>query len=118
MHGFDPVSYFSDKPEKGIDSIRYKYKGIIYLFANTGNRKLFIQSPEKYEPVYGGWCAFAMGKSGKKVDIDPLTFKIIHGRLYLFYNKFLNNTLDSWNKNEDPLRKSADRNWNKILTSQ
>ena len=36
--------------------------------------------------------AYAMGDSGKKVGVDPGTFKIINGRLYLFYNAFFNNT--------------------------
>jgi hypothetical protein len=29
-----------------------------------------------------------MGDSGDKVAIDPNTFKIIDGKLYLFYNAF------------------------------
>jgi len=62
---------------------------------------------------YGGWCAYAMGKDGSKLKIDPETFKIINGKLYVFYNKFFNNTLKSWNK-DDQLHQQADANWQKI----
>jgi hypothetical protein len=43
---------------------------------------------------------YAMGDSGEKVKIDPETFKILDGKLYLFYNFWGNNTLDDWKKNE------------------
>jgi hypothetical protein len=56
-----------------------------------------------------------MGSSGEKVDIDPETFKIVDGKLYLFYNRFFNNTLKTWNKDEAHLRSSADKNWMKFV---
>ena len=115
IHGYDPVSYFTGKPLKGVESIRFTYKEINYLFATEANMKKFRDAPEKYEPQYGGWCAFAMGEKGEKVDVNPLTFKISGGKLYLFYNKYLNNTLNAWNKNEILLKQSADTNWNKII---
>ena len=55
-----------------------------------------------------------MGKDGSKVEIDPGTFKIIDDRLYLYYNKFFNNTLKSWNKDESNLKAKADKNWKKF----
>ena len=55
-----------------------------------------------------------MGAKGTKVEVDPETFKIINGKLYLFYNKYLNNTLTTWNKNEADLKSKADANWQKI----
>ncbi|HZE82850.1 MAG TPA: YHS domain protein, partial [Puia sp.] len=67
-----------------------------------------------YEPQYGGWCAYAMGKDGSKVEVDPGTFKIVNGKLFLFYNRFFNNTLKTWNKDEDHLHKNADNNWQKL----
>lgn len=54
-----------------------------------------------------------MGNTGEKVEVDPETFKIIEGRVYLFYNKFFTNTLPDWNKMEAVLKKKADENWNK-----
>jgi len=47
--------------------------------------------------------------------VDPETFKIVNGKLYLFYNKFFNNTLKSWNKDEANLKIKADKNWTNIF---
>ena len=56
-----------------------------------------------------------MGASGEKVDIDPETFKLLNGKLYLFYNRFFNNTLKLWNKDEKNLNAKADANWHKLF---
>lgn len=115
IHGYDPVSYFTGNPENGSESIRFNFNGIIYRFISESNRKKFREAPEKYEPEYGGWCAYAMGKKGEKVDINPLTFKILNGKLYLFYNKYFTNTLNVWNKDETAMKHSADINWGRII---
>ncbi len=114
LEGYDPVSYFDSKPQEGKSEHKFSYKGITYLFANANNLGKFKSNPEKYEPAYGGWCAYAMGETGEKVKIDPETYKIIGGKLYLFYNFWGNNTLTDWNKNEGPLKAKADQNWKKI----
>jgi hypothetical protein len=54
-------------------------------------------------------------RRGEKVSVDPKTFKIIDGKLYLFYNKFFNNTLIDWNKDEMKLKKKADGNWGRMF---
>ncbi len=113
LQGYDPVSYF-DKPLEGKPEIKATYKGVIYQFASQANLNKFKAAPDKYEPAYGGWCAYAMGESGEKVKIDPDTYKILEGKLYLFYNFWGNNTLTDWNKEEKKLRDSGDRNWKKI----
>ncbi|MBC7950141.1 MAG: YHS domain protein [Chitinophagaceae bacterium] len=115
IDGYDPVAYFtSNKAVQGRKDVIHNHQGITYRFARAQNRQLFIADPIRFEPQYGGWCAYAMGSSGEKVEIDPETFKIINGKLYLFYNSFFNNTLKSWNKNEVTLKKNADANWVKI----
>jgi YHS domain-containing protein len=114
IQGYDPISYFSGKPEKGTKTYSYDYKGIIYYFESSKNLDLFKKSADKYEPAYGGWCAYAMGATGQKVEIDPETFKIINGKLYLFYNAYFNNTLPKWNKDEKSFNTTADFNWSKI----
>ena len=115
IQGYDPVSYFNRKPQEGNESIKAEYKGITYYFENTKNRDTFTKSPAKYEPPYGGWCAYAMGETGDKVKIDPETYKIKDGRLYLFYNFWGTNTLESWNKKENSLKTNADKNWSEII---
>lgn len=116
IDGYDPVAYFTDqKAIKGKKEYAANHQGAVYYFANAGNKEKFIQSPAVYEPQYGGWCAYAMGKEGEKVSVDPGTFKIINSKLYLFYNRFFNNTLTSWNKDEANLLTKADVNWRKIF---
>lgn len=116
IQGYDPVSYFiKNKAEKGSEKYQVTYQGVTYYFANNANKNTFLSTPEKFEPQFGGWCAFAMGDYGKKVPVNPKSFKISDGKLYLFYHTFLNNTLESWNKNEVHLQKQADINWNKTL---
>ncbi|WP_309386680.1 YHS domain-containing (seleno)protein [Cerasicoccus frondis] len=110
--GYDPVSYFSNHPQKGNARIASVYRGVTYYFVNTANKQIFDADPGKYEPAFGGWCAWAMADDGSKVDVDPKTFKIVEGRLYLFYNGFWGDTLKKWNAgNQDALAKSAQANW-------
>jgi YHS domain-containing protein len=113
--GYDPVSYFSGKPEEGDSDLKFTYKNVTYLFSSTTNLEKFKKDPSKYEPAYGGWCAYAMGESGEKVKIDPETYKIHDGRLYLFYNFWGNNTLEDWDKDEKKLKEAADQNWQNIV---
>ncbi|KRD07587.1 YHS domain protein [Flavobacterium sp. Root901] len=115
IQGYDPVGYFNQgKAVKGKKEISVSYQGVVYLFSSAENKNAFLKNPLKYEPQYGGWCAYAMGSAGEKVEINPETFKITDGKLYLFYNAYFNNTLKSWNKDENNLKSQADTNWKKI----
>jgi YHS domain-containing protein len=115
LEGYDPVAYFTkNKALEGTKANAYTYQGVTYYFAYTANLETFKKEPAKYEPQYGGWCAYAMGETGEKVSVDPETFKILDGKLYLFYNKLFTNTLLKWNKDEVNLKKKADNSWNKL----
>ena len=56
-----------------------------------------------------------MGSEGEKVRVDPESYKIIRGKLYLFYNNFFKNTLAKWNKDEENLTIKADKNWKNTI---
>lgn len=116
IRGFDAVAYFKqNKAIKGKKEFSATDAGITYYFSSLDNKEAFKKSPDQYEPQYGGWCAYAMGAKGEKVDIDPGTFKVSNNKLYLFYNKYFNNTLKDWNKDETNLTNKADVNWKKII---
>ena len=116
IQGYDPVAYFTQKKAvKGKAAIATTYEGLVYHFSSQGNKEAFLKNPSSYEPQYGGWCAYAMGANGEKVEVDPETFKILDGKLYLYYNAYFNNTLKSWNKDEVNLKKKADANWKKVI---
>lgn len=115
IEGYDPVSYFNGKPLEGKSELKFTHKGVTYLFSTQANLNKFKASPDAYEPAYGGWCAYAMGATGEKVKIDPDTYKILEGKLYLFYNFWGNNTLTDWKKEERKLKEAADKNWSKLV---
>ncbi len=116
IDGYDPVAYFTQKKAvRGNKELAVTTDGITYWFSSEANKEAFKKEANKYEPQYGGWCAYAMGTNGEKVEIDPATFKILGGKLYLFYNKFFNNTLNSWNEAEANLKTKADANWAKTF---
>ena len=116
IKGYDPVAYFTlNKAVKGSKELAVSHQGITYYFSSAANKEIFKANPFKYEPEYGGWCAYAMGDSGEKVSVDPETFKIVNGKLYLFYNRYFTNTLKTWNKDEANLKKKADLNWPKLF---
>jgi YHS domain-containing protein len=113
--GYDVVAYFSNKAVKGNSNFSCEHDGVNYKFKNKTNLDLFNETPKKYIPQYGGWCAYAMGDKGEKVTINPKTFEIRDDKLYLFYNAYFTNTFESW-KEEGPekVKQKADKNWEKI----
>lgn len=116
MEGYDPVAYFVDhKATTGLKDHQKKFEGVTYYFASLEHQHLFESNPARYLPQYGGWCAYAIGTSGDKVKVDPNTFKIVDGKLYLFYNFKGQNTLDYWNRDEPRLVTEANKQWADII---
>ncbi len=112
VEGYDPVAYLvQGKAMKGSVQITTTYKGAAFRFSNATHLALFKKDPEHYLPQYGGWCAYALGANNEKVEVDPETFKVKDGKVFLFYNAFFNNTLTTWNKNEAQLYQSAEQHW-------
>jgi YHS domain-containing protein len=118
IQGYDPVSYFNGKPLLGKKDFSYTFKEVTYRFATVENKRAFEKSPEKYEPQYGGWCAYAMGNDGTKVEINPKTYKIVNNKLYLFYDFYFTNTLKDWNTKEKTLKAKADTNWGNFYSEK
>lgn len=118
LSGYDPVAYFPEgggKATKGSDTITAKVGGVTYRFATEEHKKLFEASPAKYEPAYGGWCAWAMTE-GDKVEVDPTSFLIENGRLQVYYDGLFADTRKKWLKQGgDELRPKADAAWKKIV---
>ncbi|MEO9571026.1 MAG: YHS domain-containing (seleno)protein [Polaribacter sp.] len=110
--GYDVVSYFNNKVEKGDKKFVANYDGVKFKFSSKEHLETFKKSPKKYVPAYGGYCAYAIGVKGEKVSIDPKTFEIREGKLYLFYNSWGTNTLELWQKEgAEQLKAKADKNW-------
>lgn len=115
LSGFNAVSYFeSDAPTKGSQEFKVKLKDEVYLFATKANQEKFKSNPEKYKPLYGGWCAYAVADSKSKVEADPKSFVIQDGKLLLFYNGFWGDTKAKWSKEPDDFYKKANLNWPEV----
>ena len=85
-NGYDVVEYFNNKAVKGKKTFTETYDGVKFKFSSNKNKEIFKKSPLKFFPKYGGFCAYAIGKTSEKVAINPKTFEIRKGELYLFYN--------------------------------
>src|SRR5215510_6742142 len=97
INGYDVVAYFKDgKPAKGTPKFSVSYKGANWLFANMENAEQFKSDPEKFEPQYGGYCAFGCSR-GYKAKTSPDAWTIVDGKLYLNYNI---DVRDTWNKDQ------------------
>jgi len=113
LGGYDPVAYFQEGPREGSKQLTYTFKGVLYYFSSEDNLVKFMEKPSQYEPQYGGWCAWAMFDGGGRTESNPQSFKIIDGKLYMFYDGFFGDTLAKWNEKEDDeaLIKKADQYW-------
>ncbi|WP_298548636.1 YHS domain-containing (seleno)protein [uncultured Aquimarina sp.] len=117
--GYDVTEYFNNKAIKGDSKFITIHDNAKYKFASQENLEKFKNNPEKFVPQYGGYCAYAIGANAEKVDIDPETYEIRDGKLYLFYNSWGINTLTKWNKEgAEDLKNKADINWQKIKTKK
>jgi YHS domain-containing protein len=114
--GYDVVSYFNNKAEKGNREFTTEFDGVKFKFSSKENLEIFKKSPKKYIPQYGGYCAYALGVKAGKVDVNPKTFEIRDGKLYLFYDSWGTNTFELWKKEGvEKLQKQANKNWLKII---
>ncbi len=114
LGGFDPVSYFPEgggKAEKGFVKRDLKYNGITYRFASDENRERFRANPDKYLPAYNGWCAWAMAELNAKVDVEPTSYQVYNGKLYVFYDHATLNTRALWLKDPEGMLAKANANW-------
>ena len=87
LREYDPVAYFKKgKAIEGQKKFQYKWKKANWYFDSQQNQEDFMQSPEKYAPQYGGYCAWAVSR-GYTASIDPEAWHIHQGKLYLNYSK-------------------------------
>jgi len=119
IDGYDVVSYFENKPVKGDEKFSYVYEDFTFYFSSASHLESFKAEPIKFLPQYGGYCAYAMAKNGKAVKVDPKTYEIRDGKLYLFYNFRRNNTLDSWLEEQpENLIIKANSYWKRFLNKR
>lgn len=112
IDGYDVVAYFNEgKAVKGSEQFKVQHKGVQFYFSSEANQAAFKESPEKYEPQYGGYCAYAVSK-GSTAGVDPTVFDVVDGKLYLNYNK---DVQKKWRAEMKKHIQRADANWPKVL---
>jgi len=110
-HGYDVVAFFTEgKPRVGSDAYAFAHRGGTYRFVSQAHLDAFKADPGKYEPAYGGFCAYGVAL-GKKFDGDPRYWKIVDDRLYLNLNGDIQ---VEWSKDIPGNIKKADGNWARI----
>ncbi|NIM28619.1 MAG: hypothetical protein GTO67_04895 [Gammaproteobacteria bacterium] len=86
--GYDPVAYFTmDRAVKGTGEFSYEYLGSEWHFANAEHLQMFKEDPLRYIPQYGGYCASAVPHGGGNSMINPRVWRMVDGKLYLFYSE-------------------------------
>ena len=112
IKGYDAVAYFTAKaPVKGVAEHNFVYKGSNFVFASKENRDAFAVEPEKYAPQYAGYCAYGVAAGGVKVDIDPNSFSVVDGKLYLNVNPAVQKR---WSADVPGFIKTADEKWSEV----
>ena len=108
LDGYDPVAFFTDnKPVKGDPQFQFTYDEATYYFASQQHLDLFKANPQKYQPQFGGWCAYAISL-GRIAPIDVNTFSIVNGRLVIQHNQ---RAVNGWNKDVPGNLVKADKYW-------
>jgi YHS domain-containing protein len=108
IQGYDPVAFFTDgRPVKGSPQFQSEYNGAKYYFASADHKALFDKDPAKYEPQFGGYCAYGASQ-GHKAPIKIEAWQIVNGRLLMQYDLSVK---DEFNKDQQGTLKKADQNW-------
>jgi len=108
IHGYDAVAYFKDsKAVKGDSRLSFSWNGGNWYFASQKNLEAFKTNPEKYAPQYGGYCAYGLA-NGHKASTEPDAWMIVNGKLYLNYNKEVQ---QKWMGKQSAFIQTADKNW-------
>jgi YHS domain-containing protein len=115
IQGYDPVGFFTDnKPVKGDPKFVAKRDGAIYLFASKEHKEMLTKEPAKYEPAFGGYCAYGVSRN-KLVEIDIEASQVVDGKLLLQYSKGVR---DDFNKDVKGNLAKADANWPTLVAKK
>lgn len=111
IQGYDPVAFFTDgKPVAGTPEFASEFHGATYRFASAEHKAIFDKDPARYEPQFGGYCAYGVAK-GHLSPIKVEAFQIVDGRLILQYNPEVR---DLFNQDRAANLKSAEEKWPEV----
>jgi YHS domain-containing protein len=112
IQGYDPVGFFTDhKPVKGSPAFSSAYHGVAYHFASAEHKAAFDAEPAKYEPQFGGYCAYGVSRDNAS-PIKVEAFQIVDGRLLMQYSLKVR---DLFNEDTQGNLKLADQKWPSLV---
>ena len=116
LQGYSPVSYLDlGLAQRGNKNFKSEYNKVSYYFTSAAQKAAFDKNPAKYEPQFGGFCAFGI-YAGAKFRVDPNKFIVEDGKYYLYLNNVELDAKQLWlaENNHKKLTKVADKNWEKL----
>jgi len=112
IQGYDPVAFFTDHhPVMGKTEFVSQANGATYQFVSKEHKELFEKEPAKYEPQFGGYCAYGVSHN-KLAPVEIEAFQIVEGKLYMQYSKSIR---DSFNEDQKGNLGKANQNWPGLL---
>lgn len=110
--GYDPVAYFlNHQAKKGLPRYQVRWRGATWLFSSMTNQAAFEDNPDSFAPQYGGYSAHGVA-NGHLVKIDPYSWAVIDGKLYLNYKEKFHR---HWLENADNLIESANQRFENMV---
>lgn len=110
LNGFDVVNYHSEKTAvRGTYQLQVDFKGSTWYFSSLENRNKFAKTPEKYEPLFGGYDPSGLTE-GRILPTKPELFLFHAGNLYFFYSE---DTKKFWLKDMAKNLIKARGNWDR-----
>ena len=108
IQGYDPVAFFTDHhPVKGKVEFVSMFNGATYQFASQEHKDRFDKEPAKYEPAFGGYCAYGVCHD-KLAPVDVDAFIILDGKLLMQYSKSIR---ANFNQDQKGNLSKANENW-------
>lgn len=113
LAGYDAVAYFTENAAViGNSEYTAVHNGAIYRFSSAKNRDIFSKNPEKYEPQFGGFCAYGAAL-GKKFEVNGKAFEIVDGKLFVNKNE---DVYEVWVEDKEENIVNANVQWTTIKT--
>ncbi len=114
LEGFSPVSYFDGRAERGSALFAVEHDGVTYHLTDARQVAAFQRDPARFVPAFGGWCAFGMAVSDK-FPVDPTSFQVVDGKLFLFLRNANIDARELWNQGDErELLEKANAHWAKV----
>jgi len=117
--GYHPVSLLQ-KGElvKGTAYLYHNWMGAEWRFVSQGNRDVFKKNPQKYAPVFGGYCAVCVATASSDAEnpiptvADPSAYFVYKEKIYVFHNEGLRR---QFSQTPDKFIEAATRHWQRWL---